>query len=152
MNNKAAAEQANVNHDNAEDAFNGSADAEKEFIVNEENVAENGNTTGSKIITVAKDRNEGSTLQDEFCDDQIYLEVPGNDETLVKEILAIPSCQEGWKDEDVKNLLEYNFKILGINVTNAQIKRSKEGILCSCLLSIEPISKNIISKINFSGN
>ena len=57
--------------------LNGSADAEKEFIVNEENVAENGNTTGSKTITVAKDRNEGSTLQDEFCDDQIYLEVPG---------------------------------------------------------------------------
>ena len=84
MNNKAAAEQANVNHDNAEDAFNGSVYAEKEFIVNEENVAENGNTTGSKIITVAKDRNEGSTLQDEFCDDQIYLEVPGNDETLAK--------------------------------------------------------------------
>ena len=46
--------------------LNGSADAEKEFIVNEENVAENGNTTGSKIITVAKDRNEGSTLQYEF--------------------------------------------------------------------------------------
>ena len=38
------------------------------------------------------------------------LEGAGCDETFVKEILAIPTSQEGWNDAEVENVLEYNLK------------------------------------------
>jgi hypothetical protein len=39
-------------------------------------------TIQSKVINVAKDSNEGSTFQDVFCDDDIYLEDAGTDKIL----------------------------------------------------------------------
>ena len=76
----------------------------------------------SQMIT-AKDSNEGSTLRDEFCNDDIYLKDAGTDQTLLEEILATPTNQKGWNDMDVENLLEYNLKILGINLTKVKINR-----------------------------
>ena len=38
------------------------------------------------------------------------IEGAGRDETFVKEILAIPTSQEGWNDAEVENVLEYNLK------------------------------------------
>ena len=101
--------------------------------------------TEQVLTTVAEE------VPDEFCSNQEYDEHPkvddANDDTLVEEILATPDCQGGWKDEDVENIIEYNLKILGINMVKITRNRSNRGALTSCLVQIRPISWKKIEKL-----
>jgi hypothetical protein len=89
-----------------------------------------------------------STLHDEFCSNDIYFDNVVSDETLVEEILVTPDCQDGWKDDDVKNLLDYNFKILGVNMVKIEMNRSDKGALTSCLVKILPIPLKKVEKLS----
>ena len=89
-------------------------------------------------------------VQDEFCSDENYVENVVNNDTLVEEILVKPDdCQADLKDEYVENLIDYNFKIKGINVVKIKINRSNRGAFTSCLVKIEPIPLKRIESESF---
>jgi hypothetical protein len=142
-----AAEQANIDQDTAVEASNGSTGSEILSTVNIVYATENGGNEQSKVIKEAKDKTEDSNLEDEFCSDHIYLDNVVNDETLLEEILLTPTCQEGWNDEDVENLLDYNLKLLEINMVKAKSNRS--NTLTSCQVIIQPIPKKNIEGLSF---
>jgi hypothetical protein len=65
-------------------------------------------------------------LNDEFCSNKDYLiENASSIETLVEEIFVKP--ENDWKDEEVENLIEYNLKIVGINVIKIHKEMSKSS-------------------------
>ena len=65
-------------------------------------------------------------LQDEFCSDQLYLDSL-DDDTPVEEILMEATCQADLDEEAFEVLLDYNRKILEINM----VKENDEKIKCS---------------------
>ena len=59
---------------------------------------------------------------DEFCSDNIYLHnLVDADNALVEEIVLEPACQDHLDDESGKDLLDYNLKIMGINMIKAKM-------------------------------
>ena len=82
-----------------------------------------------------EDKIKMSTLQDEFCSDDLYVDNVVKD-TLVEEILIEPDSQADWKD--VEELIDYNLKVIGINLVKIQMNRSNQGDFTSCLVKIQP--------------
>ena len=65
-------------------------------------------------------------MNDEFCFNTEYLiENASSIKALVDEILVKP--EDDWKDEEVENLIDYNLKIVGINVVKINKEISQSG-------------------------
>ena len=63
---------------------------------------------------------QDTVLQDEFCCDNDFLDNLAEDDSPVNEIVLETTCQENLREEDMKDLLEYNLKILGISLLEAK--------------------------------
>ena len=100
-----AAEQANIEQTVAEEASIVSTDG--------------GNLVETNKGTRNDSMNE-TVLNDEFCNDNIYLEK--EDDSPVNEFVLEKTCQEDFDEESEKNNLEYNLKILGIMMITAKMK------------------------------
>ena len=59
------------------------------------------------------------------------------------------TCQENLREEDMKDLLEYNLKILGISLLEANTKKSESGVI-SCIAIIQPTPKEMIAKLSLA--
>ena len=114
--------------------------------VSEENsIAEKSNDEGTE--KTPKD----FPLQDELCSDQVYLNNVDDDDTPVEKIMLEAKCQEVELEEEyVKDHLEYNLKILGINIIEANMNKSESGVIKSCSIIVEPTPKKIIKQLSLS--
>ena len=59
-----------------------------------------------------------------------------------------PACQDHLDDESGKDLLDYNLKIMGINMIKAKMEKSEIGLISSCTVIIKPMSKNTIKRFS----
>ena len=124
----------------------------------EKNVAEEESMKAAKATEVS-DKNKDveehedeigmSTLQDEICPDDIYVENVLKYDTPVEQILFKPDDQTDWKDDYIENLIDYNLKITGISMVKINITRSIEGDVASCLVKIQPITRKKIKSLDF---
>ena len=100
---------------------------------------------------VQKKTPKDSTSHDEFCSDHLYLNNVEDDVTPVEEIMLEAKCQEvELKEESLRKHLEYNLKILGINMIEANMNKSESGVINSCLIIVEPTPKKMIKQLRLS--
>ena len=88
----------------------------------EENVEQtedfNENEIEQKAEKAENPQSKNSNLNDEFCSDKDY-------NTVVDELIVKPP--NDWKDTEVENFIDYNLKIVGINVFEIEKERSQSG-------------------------
>ena len=125
---RASARQEKV----AEEASN--RETVEESVVETENseqaenpIEENWEQTEKVNETLIEQKAENAdNLNDEFCSNKDYLiENASSIKALVDEILVKP--EDDWKDEEVENLIDYNLKIVGINVVKINKEISQSG-------------------------
>ena len=93
-----------------------------------------------------KKTENADNLNDEFGSNKDYLlEIASSIKALVDENLVKP--EDDWKDEEVENLIEYNLKIVGINVVkiNKDISHSGE----TYRVKIQPTELNDLKSESF---
>ena len=91
----------------------------------------------------------GSTEpNDEICSDSEY-QVLNTAETDVEEIVVKPDCKTDWENVDVKDIIEYKLKIVGINVNEVETNRSISGEILSCIVRIQPTPLNNLNIPSF---
>ena len=120
---RAAAQQKNV----AEEASK--RETVEESVEEAENPVEeigdqtevNENSTEQKAEKADNTKTEKSSLNDEFCSDKDYL----MENSLVDELIVKP--ENDLKDAEVVNFIEYNLKIVGINVVKIEKELSKSS-------------------------
>ena len=132
-----AHEQVDVENDVAEGAPNG-------LNENAENTTENGG------VGIEKDTKVDITVQDEVCSDDIYIDDLVHDDTVVEEILLQAPCQEICEEDDMNEILDYNLKILGVNMIKCKMNKSESDVITSCLVTIQPTPKKIIKRLSIS--
>ena len=82
-------------------------------------------------------------MNDEFCSDSDYHE-ENTSEKFVEEIVIKPDSETNWKNADVKDVIEYKLKIVGINVIEVEIDKSESYDFISCFVKIQPtLLKNL---------
>ena len=126
-----------VENDVAEGAPNG-------LNENAENTTENGG------VGIEKDTKVDITVQDEVCSDDIYIDDLVHDDTVVEEILLQAPCQEICEEDDMNEILDYNLKILGVNMIKCKMNKSESDVITSCLVTIQPTPKKIIKRLSIS--
>ena len=83
-------------------------------------------------------------ISNEVCPDEKYDEV--DDSAPVKIFGLESTCQEEFDEEASKDLLEYNFKIIGINMLETRTKKSESGVIL-CEVIIQPTPKEVIKRL-----
>jgi hypothetical protein len=92
-----------------------------------------------------KESDDKSTMSDEFCSDKSFVENDLEKDCVVEEILVKLDSEEGCNtNDDVKNLIEYKLKIVGIDMKELKINRDEPGDDVACSIKIKAMnSKNI---------
>ena len=90
-------------------------------------------------------------LNDEICPDSEYQvkETEDTAEQVVEFIEVKPDSDDGWKNLDVKDLVEYKCKIVGVKVNGIEINRSNSGNILSCYVKIEPTPRKNLDAPGF---
>ena len=84
-----------------------------------------------------KERNN-SALNDEFCSDTSFFKHDDKEDTIIEEILLVLKKKSDENEEDLENSIDYNLKILGINMV--KIARKSESDSTSFTVKIAPTS------------
>ena len=87
-------------------------------------------------------------MNDEFCSDSEYHE-QNKTEKVVEEIVIKPDCEADWKNADVKDVIEYKLKIVGINVNEVEVDKSDSEDIISCLVKIQPTPLKNLDILSF---
>ena len=99
------------------------------------------------IISTAEEATVNVKISDEFCPDENYEEF--DDNAPVKEIVLESACEENLDEEAAKDIIEYNLKLLGINIIETKLKKSESGVI-SCTIIIQPKPKETIKRISLA--
>ena len=67
----------------------------------------------------------------------------------MKEIVLESACEENLDEEAAKDIIEYNLKLLGINIIETKLKKSESGVI-SCTAIIQPTPKEIIARLSLA--
>ena len=105
-----------------------------------------------RLLTTNTENTSADTiLLDEFCYANDFLDNLAEDDSPspVKEIVLETTCEEILEEEEMKDLLEYNLKILGINLLEAKAGKSESGLI-SITVIIQPTSKEIIARLSLA--
>ena len=153
---RAAARQVNVaeeasNEETVEETVN--TDPAKKPVeqsenkkTTEEEVNENSTELEAEQAENPKNESENLILNDEFCSDNDFMKNATNINTLVDELLVKPGDNEK-DEEDIMNLIDYNLKIVGIDV----IKIEKEMIQSNQVfkVKIQPSRLEVLKSESF---
>ena len=129
--------------------------ANNELIVDEEADVSNDEENLESIdvvSTVEIDKNTTSSHEDpedEFCSDKTYFDSLVDDDIPVKEILVKAPCPQDLDEEAFEEILDYNLKIVGINMVKAKTKKSESGSISS-EVTIQPSPKQAIKSFRSS--
>ena len=98
----------------------------------------------SAVIAEVCETNEA--LNDEFCSDASFKH-DDKEDTIIEEILVVLKKKSDEDKEDLENSIDYNLKILGINML--KITRKSESDSTAFTVKIAPTSLGKIKDLNF---
>ena len=102
----------------------------------------------SNIINICNIQNYKKILNCLVADEMLLL-IAVLSIYFVNDIVLESTCKKDLDENATKDLLEYNFKIQGINILETRPKKSESGVL-SCVVVIQPKTKEIITRLGLA--
>ena len=59
-----------------------------------------------------------------------------------------PRSESDLRDDEVENVIDYNLKIIGLDVVNFEIERKPDDGIC-CLVNIQPTARKTLERFKF---
>ena len=139
--------RADIRRKDAEQALASLSTEELEVLAIAEKAEQDAPRVGS-IDNCEIQVNGSNEPNDEICSDSEY-QTLNTAETDVEEIIVKPDCKTDWENVDVKDIIEYKLKIVGINVNEVETNRSTSGEIISCIVRIQPTPLNNLNIPSF---
>ena len=95
---------------------------------------------------------EVETLKDEFCSDESFEKEKASDNDVVEKILVTADCQADWSNQVVTKLVDEKLATIGIRMQSIIVNRNIRRCFESCLVTIQPMKKQLIEKKTFPMN